>query len=347
MRTLKLDGQGKCRVIEVPDPIPGPGQVVIRTAVSALCGSELGAFRGAGVAEGNTGHEGMGIVVRIGAGVTRVAVGQRVGASAVAGCGRPACEACRQGQSTWCPAHTFYGSMHAEQFVTVEQACLPLPDDVPDEVGALITGDGLGVPYHTSRKLEGDDIRTVAVFGLGPIGLGNVLLQHHLGRTVIAVDLAPARLQRAAALGAAHTIDARDGDPVNAVKAFTGGKGADAAIEAAGVPQTVKQCFKSVRTAGIVVFNGEQKTVELSPSNDFIRRDVRAVGAWFFHVGEFPAMLRLYRQGCLVGKLVSHTFPLERAQEAYDAFGGGTTGKVLLTYGATGSRCARHGASQP
>jgi threonine dehydrogenase-like Zn-dependent dehydrogenase len=334
MRTLKLDGQSTCRVIEAADPVPGPGQVVIRTRASALCGSELGTFRGQGAATGNSGHEGMGIVARVGEGVTRVRVGQRVGASAIAGCGSPECAACRQGQSTWCPRFAYFGSMHAEQFVTSETACLALPDDVPDDVGVLITGDGLGVPYHTSLKLAGPDIGTVAVLGLGPVGLGNVLLQAYLGRQVIAVDLVPERLALAARLGAGVTVHAKEQDPVAAIKAATGGKGADACIEAAGVSQTAQQCFKAVRTAGMVVFNGEQRAVELSPSEDFIRRDVRAVGSWFFHVGEFPAMLELFRAGLPVGRLVTHSFPLERAQDAYAAFAAGKTGKVVLTYGA-------------
>lgn len=333
MRTLKLDGQSTCRVVEAADPVPGPGQVVIRTRVSALCGSELSTFRGAGAATGNSGHEGMGTVIRSGEGVSRVQVGQRVGASAIAGCGLPDCAACRQGQSTWCPSLKYFGSMHAEQFVTAETACLPLPAGVPDEVGVLITGDGLGVPYHTSLKLAGADIRTVAVFGLGPIGLGNVLVQAYLGRTVIAVDLQAERLALATHLGARLTVNAKEQDAVQAIKAATGGKGADACIEAAGVPQTAQQCFKAVRTAGLVVFNGEQRAVELSPSDDFIRRDVRAVGSWFFHVGEFPAMLKLFEGGLPVAQLVTHTFPLERVQEAYDAFAAGTTGKVVLTYG--------------
>jgi len=333
MRTLKLDGQCKCQVIEAPDPQPGPGQVVVRTRVSALCGSELGTFRGTGAASGNSGHEGMGTVLRVGEGVTRVRAGQRVGVSAIAGCGRPECEACRQGQSTWCPSLRYFGSMHAEQFVTAATALLPLPDDVPDEVGVLITGDGLGVPYHTSLKLAGPDIHTVAVLGLGPIGLGSVLMQTFLGRKVLAVDVTPERLALAAKLGAVQVINAKAQDAVQAIKAATGGRGADACIEAAGVPVTAKQCFKAVRTAGIVVFNGEQKAVELSPSDDFIRRDIRAVGSWFFHVGEFPEMLRLFRKGLPVASLVTHTFPLERAQEAFSRFAAGSTGKVLLTHG--------------
>ncbi|MCX7014744.1 MAG: zinc-binding dehydrogenase [Candidatus Sumerlaeota bacterium] len=334
MKALKLDGQGKVRIVEAPEPTPGPGQVAIRTRMSALCGSEMGRFRGAGMGKGNSGHEGMGIVSRAGEGVTRVRVGDRVGVSAIAGCGRPECERCRAGQSTWCPDRKFYGSMHAEQFLAAEMGCLPLPEDVADDVGALITGDGLGVPYHTSLKLAGDDIRTIAVFGLGPIGLGSVLLQAWLGRRIIAVDLSAERLALAGNLGAALTVDAGAQDPVEAIKAATDGQGADACLEAAGVPQTARQCFKAVRTAGLVAFNGEQKSVELSPSEDFIRRDVRAVGSWFFQVGEYPEMLRLYRDGLPVKSLVTHVFPFERAQEAFDSFAAGATGKVLLRYEA-------------
>lgn len=332
MKTLRLDGGGKVSIVEAAPPIPGPGQVVIQTRVSAICGSEMGKVRGEGMAKGNSGHEGMGIVLRTGDGVTRVKAGDRVGASAIAGCGLAECGYCQRGQSTWCPSKKFFGNMHAEEFLTAETACLPLPEDVPDEAGVLIAGDGLGVPYHTSLKLAGDDIKTIAIFGLGPIGLGNVLLQAWLGRQVIAIDLAPERLALAQKLGAAAIVNAKERDAVEAVLAATDGKGADACIEAAGAPVTAKQCFKAVRTAGLVVFNGEQKAVDLSPSEDFIRRDVRAVGSWFFQVGEFPEMLRLFRAGLPAQSLATHVYPFERAQEAYDSFAAGVTGKALLRY---------------
>lgn len=334
MRTLKLDGQAKARVIDAPEPVPGTGEVVIRTRASALCGSELHGYRGEGQQAGNSGHEGMGTVQAVGPGVSRVRVGQRVGVSAIAGCGRPDCEACQSGQSTWCPGKRFYGSMHAECFLTAETACLPLPEDVPDTVGVLLSGDGLGVPYHSSRKISGDDVRTVAVFGLGPIGLGSVLLQSHLGRRVLGVDVRPERLELAARLGAADGVNAAQQDPVDTVLRLTGGRGVDAAIEAAGVPATVKQCFRAVRTAGTVLFNGEQPAVELSPSEDFIRRDVRAVGSWFYHVGEFPEMLRLFREGLPVERLITHVLPFAQAAEAFALFAAGQTGKVLLRHEA-------------
>jgi len=223
--------------------------------------------------------------------------------------------------------------MHAERFVVAANACHPLPDDVPWEVGVLIAGDGFGVPYHTSTKLHDPGIQWVAIFGLGPIGLGNLILQAFMGRRVVGVDVSPERLALARERGAAATIHAGEtADVVGAIRALTDGRGADVCIEAAGRPETAKQCFAAVRTAGTVVFNGEQPRVELSPSEDFIRRDITAVGAWYYHYGEFPAMLELYRRGLPVLDLVTHRFPLCRADEAYAAMARAVTGKVLLDY---------------
>ena len=150
-----------------------------------------------------------------------------------------------------------------------------------------------------------------------------------MGRQVIAVDLSSRRREYARALGACLALDPAQTDPVVAIREFTKG-GADACIEAAGKPETARQCFRAVRTAGIVVFNGEQPAVELSPSEDFIHRDVWAVGSWFYHFSEFPRMLALHRAGVPVGKLITHHFPLSEAGEAYRAMAAGETGKVLL-----------------
>lgn len=330
MRSVRLDGGSQVHIAEAPIPVAGPGQVVVKALVSALCGSELKGYRGNGAAEGNSGHEGLGIIHAVGEGVSCVQVGERVGVSAIAGCGRADCPACQRGQSTWCAQKAFYGSMHAEYFLTAATACLPMPDDVPDEVAVLLSGDGLGVPYHTSRKIADDSVRTIAVYGLGPVGLGNVLLQSHLGREVIGVDVRPGRLDYARRLGATTVLNAGEQDAAAQIRQRTGGAGVDVAIEAAGAPETVAQCFASVRTAGTVVFNGEQPSVELSPSEDFIRRDITAVGSWFFHVGEFGAMLDLYRAGLGVAGLVSHVLPLAEAAAAFELFASGASAKVLL-----------------
>jgi propanol-preferring alcohol dehydrogenase len=295
MRILRLEGNGIVGIVEATDPVPGPGEVVIETAMSAICGSEMHAYRGAGAETGNAGHEAVGTVAALGEGVTGLRLGQRVGASAIAGCG--SCSYCEQGQYTWCPNYKFYGSMHAERLLAAARACYPLPDDVSWEAGVLLTGDGLGVPYHTSRKIASPKVGTVAVFGVGPIGLGNVLLQSYLGRRVIAVDLAPERLQLARKLGAGEIVDGGAGDAAEQVRALTDGVGADVCIEAAGAPATALACFAAVRTAGTIVFNGEQGEVPLSPSAHFIRRDITAVGSWFYHFSEIGAMIELYSWG--------------------------------------------------
>lgn len=222
--------------------------------------------------------------------------------------------------------------MHAEYFVIPALACHLLPDDVPWDVGVLITGDGLGVPVHTSHKISGGEIKTVAVFGLGPIGLGNVLLQKYLGRKIIAIDRAPFRLELAAKLGAT-VIPADDQVDLPArIRELTGGKGADVCIEAAGSPVTAKLCFASVRTAGTVIFNGEQPAVELSPSDDFIRRDITAIGSWYYHFNEYPEMLRLFQDGLPLSSLITHHFSIEDAAEAFRTMAEGRSGEIFFDY---------------
>lgn len=330
MRSLKMLGGSRVELVEVAAPTPGPGEVLLETAFSALCGSELHGYRGGGQERGNSGHEAAGTVVALGEGVESLSLGQRVGVCAVAGCGD--CEYCAQGQYTWCRHFKGYGSMHAQQFVAAARACHVLPDDVPWDVGVLLSGDGLGVPFHTASKLASPAIETVAVFGAGPIGLGNVLVQSFLGRRVLALDISPWRLEAARRLGASEVVDASAGDPVARVKELTGGRGADVCLECAGRPETALNCFAAVRTAGTVVFNGEQGPVPISPSEHLIRRDITAIGSWFYHYSEFPRMLGCWRNGLRAEAFISHRFPAAQADEAWSTFAGGQSAKVLLQW---------------
>jgi propanol-preferring alcohol dehydrogenase len=330
MKIVKQRGNCQAVVEEVPRPVPSADEVLIRTAASALCGSEMKAYRNEGNGEGNLGHEAAGMVAEVGTGVTTLTVGQRVGASAIAGCGH--CEECARGRFTWCANFRFFGNMHAEYFVIPALACHVLPDDVPWDAAALIACDGMGVPTHTAHKISGKEIETIAIFGLGPIGLGNILMQKYLGRKVLAIDRVPYRLDLAEKMGA--TVIAADAgvDLPARIRELTGGKGADVCIEAAGSPVTAKLCFACVRTAGTVVFNGEQPAVQLSPSEDFIRRDITAVGSWYYHFNEFPEMLRLYREGFPITSLITHRFPIGEAAEAFRTMAEGKSGKILFEY---------------
>lgn len=330
MRKLKICGQGVVEFIDVPEPIPGPREVIVKTVASAICGSEMGAYRGGGRSNGNQGHEAAGIVVAVGSNDLPLKVGQRVGVSAVAACENPECTICRSGKYTWCEHRRSYSNMHAEKFVIAANACHVLPDDMPWDVAVLLCGDGLGVPFHTSKKIPGSP-KTVAIFGAGPIGLGNILMQKYLGRTLIAVDKSTFRLDQAKALGAEHVLNPDECDVSAEIRKLTDG-GADVCIEAAGRPETVLGCFDAVRTAGMVVFNGEQSVLPLSPSEHFIRRDIMAVGSWFFHYCEYDEMLALWRNGLNLNALISDHRRYMDAPQAFRDFAAGKTAKVILEY---------------
>ena len=331
MKSVKLCGNSVAAIAEVPEPTPQAHEVVIQTAVSALCGSELNGYRNAGSAKGNSGHEAAGVVLRVGSAVTTLQPGQRVGVSSIDGCG--ACGYCARGQYTWCTKRRFYGSMHAEQFVTAANACHVLPDDVDWKTGVLISGDGMGVPFHTSTKIIRPDTTTIVVFGAGFIGLGNILLQAfsrkegHCGRPLCSAS------ELATRLGAAATFNPNDTDVVAAIRDYTGGLGADLCIEAAGRPETALNCFAAVKTGGQVIFNGEQGTANLSISEQFIRRDITATGSWFYHFAEFHDMLRLFRSGLPVSSLITDVYPLADVNAAFADFAAGKTGKALISYG--------------
>ena len=327
MKTLEMTGNSTLRLLDVEPPQPQAGHVIIQTAASAICGSEMYRYRGDGVAGGNSGHEAVGTVAALGDGVSNLKNGQRVGVCAVAGCGD--CSHCHAGRFTWCDYNTIYGQMHAQQFAIPALACNTLPDDLPWEDAALLTGDGMGVPYHTYKRTQDPAIQTVAVIGLGPIGLGNVMLQSHIGRRVIGVDIVDYRLNLARQLGADVILKSNQ-TLIERVRHLTDGNGVDLAIMCAGRAEAVADAFLAARKGGTVVFNGELNQEVLAPSRDFNRRDITAIGCWYYHFHDFQPMLALYRNGLKIGKLITHQFPLSQADTAFDLFSRGLTGKVLL-----------------
>ncbi len=329
MRAVQMLGAGKLVVKEYPDPRPGPGEVLIQMKASGLCGSELKWFRKEDhVQEMNGGHEGAGVVVEANE-CKHLQPGDRVGIHAVRGCGE--CEWCLKGMYTYCDNKLpVKGGMHAELFTAPEHVCVKLPEDVSFEVGVLLSGDGLGVPYHANSRLRTRGGDVVCVVGLGPIGLGHVLIQSFVGAEVIAIDLNPYRVDYAKKLGAAHGVVSGQQDPYEAVKEITHGRLADVCIEAVGLPETLKLALQCVGKAGSVMVCGEQGDVSVNVSSELIRRDIALIGSWFYHFCEFADMLQLYRRGLRVGDLISHRFPLARAQEAFDEFAAGHTAKVIL-----------------
>lgn len=327
MRAVHILGAQQVELIEVPDPVPGDGEALVAIQTSLVCGSEMHGWRGDRPLATNGGHEPAGVVVDASRS-RRWRDGDRVGIHAVWGCGE--CEWCQRGIYTFCDRKRGCPGAHAELMAVPDHVLLPLPEDVSFDVGALLAGDGLGVPFHTAQRLHARGGDTVVVIGCGPIGLGNVLLQSFRGARVMALDLVPARLAMARDAGAAETIKSDEIDPLTAVLELTGGRLAEVVIEATGRPEGLALALRLVGKAGTVACCGENREVTINVGNDLIRRDITMFGSWFFHFREYPDMLELYRRGLALEKLVTHVFPLAEAATAFSEFAAGRVGKPAL-----------------
>jgi threonine dehydrogenase-like Zn-dependent dehydrogenase len=328
MKSLRFDGNSKISVVNVPKPVPTEGQILVKVVVSALCGSEMGSFRGPNATGGNGGHEFAGVVADPN-GHPQWKKGDRVGVHVVTGCG--VCAHCRSGNEIFCDSLYGIGNAHAEYAVAGADNALRLPDDIDWETGVLIAGDAMGVAYHLSRRVGVQAADTVAVFGCGPIGLGVIKLWSFLGARVIGVDMSADRRALAEKMGAWKTVDASKKTVVAQLRKLTGGAGPDTCLECTGRPEPVPLAFEAARKGGKLGIVGEQGNACFNPSRDLIHKELTVYGAWYFRVNEFPGMVELVRRGMKAKQVITHRLPLEQAQKGYDLMAAGKSGKVIFT----------------
>jgi Zn-dependent alcohol dehydrogenase len=307
------------------------------------------------------GHEGAGVVEEIGAGVTRVAVGDHVALSWTPWCGE--CGECRRNLPQLCstvwPAmgtgglmdgtprlsrggepvyHYSLLSTFAEACVVPERSCVPIPADVPFDVAALVgcaVSTGVGAVWRTAGVQPGD---RVAVIGCGGVGLSALLAAVAAGaEPVVAVDAAPAKLVVARLFGATAGV-AWQGDPqstADAVREASGG-GVDYAIEATGRPEAMEAAFLSTRNRGAAVLIGIPRAdaVLSLPAMTIPRMERRLFGSIYGSSKperDFPHTLALYRAGKLpLDRLVSHRLPLEDAARGFELMHSGEAVRVVL-----------------
>jgi threonine dehydrogenase-like Zn-dependent dehydrogenase len=330
MRGVVFAGNSKVDVRDFPDPEPEPGEVAIRVAVSAICGSELHPYR---IPEGSQGaipgHEIVGLVVAANQ-TSHTKVGDRVAVQVIAGCGN--CHWCVQGDPKHCPERRVQLGGHAEMLAAPEMCCLPLPDDVTWERGVLLGGDTIGTTYRALSRLGVTAFDTVAVLGCGPIGLGMLVLLRFFGARAIASDLSAYRRQLAKRLGAWEVVDPTTGDVVQKIMELTGGAGADIALDCSPAPATLVAALECVRPFGKVGLVGEKADSVIHPSNHFLRKEITAVGSWYYNPSDYHEIIALYRRGLRVDDLITHRFPLEQADQAFATFASGESGKVLIVH---------------
>jgi threonine dehydrogenase-like Zn-dependent dehydrogenase len=321
-------GGSRVEVVEVDVPRPEPGQVLIKVRASALCGSEMGGFRAPDAQPANGGHEVVGEVADA-CGHPCLRDGDRVAIHAPVSCGH--CYWCLRGYELFCERMTTGTPGHADYVAHAAHHCLPVPEDLTWDQALMVGGDTVGVAYHSATRAGVRAGDVAAVLGVGPVGLGCALLLSFWGLRVAAVDIAPYRLDLARKLGAEVAINPSTDDALAALRSLGDGRGPDFVFDCAGSPQTLDLAMQSARKGGTVLIIGERGECPVYPSRDIIHSELRILGSWYFLRSDFPHMVDQTRRGLGPERLVTHHFPLDRAQEAFDLMAAGECGKIVFT----------------
>ncbi len=343
MRATVLNGPRDVSLETVPDPVlPGPEGIIVSVERTAICGSDLHLFHDAPTGTGiRLGHEAIGTVAEVGAHVRNVARGDRVLVSGVIGCGT--CGPCLAGQPNIClnDKAAAFGTMpdlpggQAEAMAVpfADLFALRIPENVADEEAVLLT-DILPTGYLGALRASIRPGATVAVIGLGPVGIMALQCAALFGPArILAVDQVPERLARAERLGA-EPIDASSVPGAPQVMEATGGRGADAVIEAVGADATVLDAVSCAAAGGTVSIVGVNLSLALPFPMGLVFLKSLTLRTIFAPVpGTWPALVPLVQAGRLqLTDTFTHRMPLSQVSEAYDLFDSRRDGvlKVLL-----------------
>jgi S-(hydroxymethyl)mycothiol dehydrogenase len=331
---------------------PGPGEVLVRIVATGVCHTDLTAQRGHFTRDFPMvlGHEAAGVVEELGEGVTQPRVGDTVVLTWRAPCGQ--CGPCRAGRPVYCATPTIaaprmktregatlgrvlgLGTFATHVVVAAAQA-VPVPPDLPPEATCLIgcaVATGAGAALFAARVEAG---AACAIFGCGAVGLSVIqgARLSHAGR-IIAVDVAPHKLEKARLFGATDAIDSRSGDPVKRIRELCGG--VRYAFEAVGIPTTVEQAVASLELGGTAVMIGvpvPQTSFSLSMTKFFYGRATLTTtfGGDSLPARDFPRFCAWYRDGLLdLDGLVSRVAGLEEAAAALSSLERGETIRTVL-----------------
>ncbi len=357
MRGVVFQGNRKLDIVTFPDPTPGPGEAVIEMKASGMCGSDLHFYRAENPGsflktlgmksfeergmDPNTkiiaGHEPCGVVAAVGPGVNpaHFKVGDRVIVFHYEGCG--CCDHCRTGWTQMCDlGATVHGTVanggHAD-YMKVPVSCLvPLPEEVSFVGGAAIAC-GTGTAYGALVRLNISARDTLAVFGLGPVGLSAVQLAAAMGVEVIGVDINPTRVANAKNFGAAHVIDASKEDPITEIRKLTQGKGATCAMDCAG-PESVKaQAVRCTAPWGRIALVAVGGNLNVDGMKDLIGKQRTVIGSYTFsEVGMKDCARFIANHGVDVDAVFSDRWQLSEAAEAYQNFDTQAGGKGVFVF---------------
>jgi len=304
---------------EIPIPQIGPSDVLVRVKVAGICHSD--AHYRAGVSPVRPlpmtlGHEVSGVVEEVGADAHHFKPGDRVCLHYLVSCGN--CEYCSRGSEQFCTTGSMIGKYrdggYAEYIKIPARSVMPLPDEIPFDQGAIMMCSSATV-FHALKKSRFSAGETVAVFGVGGLGMSAVQLARALGAMqVFAVDINPEKLKLAEKLGAI-AINAKQANPTKTIRELTAGKGVNIALELIGNPATMRQAIESLAVFGRVAMVGlNAETVEIDPYNDLVMKEAEVIGVADHLAQELPTLIELVRQGKLdLSHVISDTISLDAA----------------------------------
>ena len=343
---------------------PKAGEVLVQIRAAGVCHSDWH------LVTGDTrhplpvviGHEGAGVVEAVGPGVARLKPGDRVALNWAPSCG--ACFYCQRGRPNLCDTYVgpiWAGTMldgttrltergnpvfhycglacFAEYTVVPAVSCVPVPAELPFEIAAVIgcaVTTGVGSVLNTAQVEAGS---SVAVFGVGGVGLSTVMGARLAGaETIIAIDPLETRRTAALDLGATHALEP-SADAHEAIKELTVGRGVDYAFEAAGIPAVQETCFAATRPGGTVVFSGlaPMGSATNIPGAILVREEKSVKGSYYGTANpavDFILYAEMYAQGRLpLDRLISQTYALKEINEAFGDMLSGATRRGVVVFG--------------
>ena len=320
MRALMIEAVGRTVFHDIPEPVPGPGEVLLAVRHIGLCGSDLATFSGLNplvALPRIPGHELGCEIVCAGEGVPgEYAPGRRAIVVPYTTCGQ--CTSCRQGRVNACRYNRTLGVQQdgglAERIV-VPFGKLILNDRLAPRHLALV--EPLSVGFHAIARGRVTAQDRVVVLGCGMIGMGAIAGAAARGATVIAVDVSAGKFACARRWGAARTIDASQEDVAARVAELTGGDGADVVVEAVGLPATFRQSIDLVCFSGRVVYIGYSKSEVAYDTKFFNLKELDIMGSRNATADDFRSVIAfLEAPGRDPDDLVTKVFAFDRAEEA-------------------------------
>lgn len=344
MKTLAavLEQQNQpLQILELTIPSLKAGQVLVKIAYSGVCQTQLNEIRGHKGADPylphTMGHEASGTVIEIGSGVTKVKPNDRVVISWLKGSG--ADEPSTSYECNGKVVRSGAVSTFLEKAVVSENRVIPLPDGMPLREAALLgcaIPTGAGVVFNEMNLQRG---QSLAVFGVGGIGLSAILAAKHLGASpLIAIDVEEEKLQKAKSLGATHCINAKTEDVVAKVQEITGNAGVDFSLESAGKKETMEKAFQSVKAPkGLCVIAGNAPKghfISLDPFD--LIRGKRIIGTWGGDTvidRDVPLYVDLFRKTSWpIGQLISHEVKLTEINELIKLLEHGKVARGMIAF---------------